>query len=74
MRFRARFSSPAATARGPLRATAASVVVAGPLFAAGAAPADAATTYSAPPRTAVMALPVAAESGSGYDRAEPARQ
>jgi hypothetical protein len=39
------------------------------LFAGAATPAEAASTYSAPLRTAVKALPVAAESNSGYDRA-----
>ena len=35
----------------------------------GAAPASAGTTYSAPLRTAVSSLPVAAEVNAGYDRA-----
>ena len=34
----------------------------------GAAPASAGTTYTAPFRTAVASLPVAAEANSGYDR------
>ena len=34
----------------------------------GAAPASAGTTYSAPLRTAVSSLPVAAENNTGYDR------
>ncbi len=37
-------------------------------LAPGASPATAAETYTAPLRTAVRALPVAAESGAGYDR------
>jgi hypothetical protein len=45
-------------------------VVAGLIFAGGAAPAQAAGTYSAPLRTAVKALPVAAENNTGYDRAK----
>ena len=36
----------------------------------GAGPAAAGTTYSAPLRTAVASLPVAAENNAGYDRAE----
>ena len=45
-------------------------VVIGSLLAVGVAtpPAQAATTYSAPLRTAVRALPVAAEDNAGYDR------
>jgi hypothetical protein len=43
-------------------------VVAGLIFAGGVAPAEAAGTYSAPLRTAVKALPVAAENNTGYDR------
>ena len=35
----------------------------------GAGPAAAGTTYSAPLRTAVASLPVAAENNAGYDRA-----
>jgi hypothetical protein len=58
--------SPAAG--GPHRATAASVVVAGLLLAGGVMPAEAAGTYSAPLRTAVKSLPVAAENNAGYDR------
>lgn len=54
---------------GPLRAAAASVVVAGLVLVGGAVPAEAATTYSAPLRTAVKSLPVAAENNAGYDRA-----
>lgn len=56
-------------AGGPLRAAAASVVVAGLVLVGGAMPAEAATSYSAPLRTAVKSLPVAAENNVGYDRA-----
>ncbi|GEO92256.1 MULTISPECIES: HNH endonuclease family protein [Kocuria] len=53
---------------GPLRAAAASAVVAGLVLLGGAVPAEAASTYSAPLRTAVKSLPVAAENNAGYDR------
>jgi hypothetical protein len=66
---RTRSTSPVSSARTGWRATAATAVVAGLIFAGGAAPAEAATTYSASLRTAVKALPVAAENNTGYDRA-----
>lgn len=49
-------------------ATAASTLAIALIAVSGAAPADAGTTYSAPLRTAVKSLVVAAESNSGYDR------
>ena len=55
-------------ARAGWRAAAASTVVAGLLLTGGVAPAQAATTYSAPLRTAVKSLPVAAENNAGYNR------
>jgi len=60
--------SPSLRSRIPVRSLAASAVVAGPVAAGAAVPAEAATTCSAPLRTAVGALPVAAESNTGYDR------
>lgn len=60
--------SPSLRSRIPVRFLAASAVVAGLVAAGAAVPAEAATTYSAPLRTAVGALPVAAESNTGYDR------
>ncbi|QCU76947.1 HNH endonuclease [Citricoccus sp. SGAir0253] len=53
--------------RRTLRAAVAGVLAAG-FVLLGVTPAEAATTYSAPLRTAVKSLPVAAESNSGYDR------
>jgi hypothetical protein len=51
-----------------LRATLVTTLAAGLIALGGIVPAEAATTYSAPLRTAVKSLPVAAESNSGYDR------
>ncbi|MGY5318270.1 HNH endonuclease family protein [Neomicrococcus lactis] len=51
-----------------LIATAASTIAIAVIAIGGAVPAESATTYSAPLRTAVKSLPVAAESNSGYDR------
>ncbi|MFE7629228.1 HNH endonuclease family protein [Kocuria sp. NPDC057446] len=67
---RARTSPSATAARAPWRAAVSSAVVAGLLLTGAAAPAEAASTYSASLRAAVQALPVAAESNSGYDRAQ----
>lgn len=50
------------------RAVGVSVVVAGLLLTGLAVPAEAATVYKAPLRTAVRALVVAAEVNAGYDR------
>lgn len=50
------------------RTLAASAVVAGIVLTGLTVPAEAATVYQAPLRTAVRALPVAAESNAGYDR------
>lgn len=50
------------------RAVGAAVVVAGLLLTGLAVPAEAATVYKAPLRTAVRELPVAAEVNAGYDR------
>ncbi|WP_156945217.1 HNH endonuclease family protein [Arthrobacter sp. I3] len=50
------------------RALSASVVVAGLLLTGLAVPAEAATVYKAPLRTAVRGLVVAAEVNTGYDR------
>ena len=49
-------------------AAAATGAVAGLLLTGLAVPAEAATTYKAPLRTAVKSLPVATESNTGYDR------
>jgi hypothetical protein len=60
-----------ATFAGPVvlgRSLAASAVAAGLLLAGLAVPAEAATYYSAPLRTAARSLPVAAENNAGYDR------
>ena len=56
------------TSRAGWRAAAASTVVAGLLFTGGVAPAQAASTYSSPLRTAVESLPVAAENNADYNR------
>lgn len=50
------------------RSLAASGLAAGLLLAGLAVPAEAATYYSAPLRTAARSLPVAAENNAGYDR------
>jgi hypothetical protein len=50
------------------RSLAASAVAAGLLLAGLAVPAEAATYYSAPLRTAARSLAVAAENNAGYDR------
>ncbi|MEX5271147.1 HNH endonuclease family protein [Kocuria sabuli] len=68
-RVRPTSSSPAPAAAGAgRRTTAAAAVVAGLLLTGGMAPTEAATTYSAPLRSAVRSLPVAAENNAGYDR------
>lgn len=54
--------------RHTLRATVASTLTAGVILLGGALPAESASTYSAPLRTAVKSLPVAAEANSGYNR------
>ena len=68
-RPRSTSSSPVAGAtHAGWRAAAASTVVAGLLFTGGVAPAQAASTYSSPLRTAVESLPVAAENNADYNR------
>lgn len=68
----ARIRASLATFTSPVvlgRSLAASAVAAGLLLAGLAVPAEAATNYSAPLRTAARSLAVAAENNAGYDRA-----